>query len=132
MSLAGGPVPGCVEGLAWLRVSTERKENEIGSAGVGGTTVRPDVLPTPCPARPCSPDVDGRTPLHWAAYKGHANTLRLLLVLDGGLGLGDREGCTPLHWAAIRGNSEACTVLLQVRPGAPGACSDGHRIVPVD
>ena len=82
------------------------------------------VADTLCPtAALCrSPDVDGRTPLHWAAYKGHANALRLLLVLDARLGLGDREGCTPLHWAAIRGNSEACTVLLQARAaGGPHA-----------
>ena len=61
-----------------------------------------------------SPDVDGRTPLHWAAYKGFAHSMRLLIVLDAQISAGDREGCTPLHWAAIRGNSEACTVLLQV------------------
>lgn len=63
---------------------------------------------------PCSPDIDGRTPLHWAAYKGFAHSMRLLIVLDAQITAGDREGCTPLHWAAIRGNSEACTVLLQV------------------
>ena len=62
----------------------------------------------------CSPDIDGRTPLHWAAYKGFAHSMRLLIVLDAQISAGDREGCTPLHWAAIRGNSEACTVLLQV------------------
>ena len=58
--------------------------------------------------------MDGRTPLHWAAYKGFAHSMRLLIVLDAQISAGDREGCTPLHWAAIRGNSEACTVLLQV------------------
>jgi palmitoyltransferase len=30
-----------------------------------------------------STDLDGRTPLHWAAYKGHADTIRLLMVLEG-------------------------------------------------
>ena len=62
-----------------------------------------------------SPDADGRTPLHWAAYKGFGDTIRLLLVMDSHWALADREGCTPLHWAAIRGNAEACTLLLQAR-----------------
>ena len=58
-------------------------------------------------------DGDGRTPIHWAAYKGFADTIRLLLVLDARYSNPDKEGCTPLHWAAIKGNGEACTVLLQ-------------------
>ena len=62
-----------------------------------------------------APDADGRTPLHWAAYKGFGDTIRLLLVMDARWALADREGCTPLHWAAIRGNAEACTLLLQAR-----------------
>lgn len=46
-----------------------------------------------------SQDLDGRTPLHWAAYKGYADTIRLLLVLDARFSLADKEGCTALHWA---------------------------------
>ena len=60
-------------------------------------------------------DHDARSPLHWAAYKGFGDTIRLLMVMDACLTLADHEGCTPLHWAAIRGNGEACTLLLQVR-----------------
>ncbi|KAI3495995.1 hypothetical protein L1887_38344 [Cichorium endivia] len=59
------------------------------------------------------PDNEGRSPLHWAAYKGFADSIRLLLFLDAFRGRQDKEGCTPLHWAAIRGNLEACTVLVQ-------------------
>ncbi|KAK9286266.1 hypothetical protein L1049_014654 [Liquidambar formosana] len=58
------------------------------------------------------PDNDGRSPLHWAAYKGFADTIRLLLFRDACQGRQDKEGCTPLHWAALRGNIEACTVLV--------------------
>ncbi|XP_024966967.1 probable protein S-acyltransferase 23 isoform X1 [Cynara cardunculus var. scolymus] len=58
------------------------------------------------------PDNDGRTPLHWAAYKGFADTIRLLLFWDAFQGKQDKEGCTALHWAALRGNVEACVVLL--------------------
>uniref|UniRef100_J3MG81 S-acyltransferase n=1 Tax=Oryza brachyantha TaxID=4533 RepID=J3MG81_ORYBR len=64
-------------------------------------------------ADPDVPDNDGRSPLHWAAYKGFADSIRLLLYLDAYRGRQDKEGCTPLHWAAIRGNLEACTVLVQ-------------------
>ncbi|XP_058111442.1 protein S-acyltransferase 24-like [Magnolia sinica] len=64
-------------------------------------------------ADPDLPDNDGRSPLHWAAYKGFADCIRLLLFLDAYRGRQDKEGCTPLHWAAIRGNLEACTVLVQ-------------------
>ncbi|XP_042050864.1 protein S-acyltransferase 24-like [Salvia splendens] len=58
------------------------------------------------------PDNDGRSPLHWAAYKGFADCIRLLLYLNAHRLRKDKEGCTPLHWAAIRGNLEACTVLV--------------------
>uniref|UniRef100_A0A7N0RGC7 S-acyltransferase n=1 Tax=Kalanchoe fedtschenkoi TaxID=63787 RepID=A0A7N0RGC7_KALFE len=64
-------------------------------------------------ANPDVPDNDGRSPLHWAAYKGFADCIRLLLFLDAHRSRQDKEGCTPLHWAAIRGNLEACTVLVQ-------------------
>ncbi|XP_051203261.1 protein S-acyltransferase 24 [Lolium perenne] len=64
-------------------------------------------------ANPDVPDNDGRSPLHWAAYKGFADSIRLLLYLDAYRVRQDKEGCTPLHWAAIRGNLEACTVLVQ-------------------
>ena len=74
-------------------------------------------------------DADGRSPLHWAAYKGYGDTIRLLLVMDACHTLADKEGCTPLHWAAIRGNGEACTLLLQVRPHArAGAPQTPHKI----
>lgn len=64
-------------------------------------------------ADPDVPDNHGRSPLHWAAYKGFADCIRLLLYLNAYRGRQDKEGCTPLHWAATRGNLEACTVLVQ-------------------
>lgn len=90
-------------------------------------------------------DGEGRTALHWAAYKGFADTIRLLLVMGSRPCVPDREGCAPLHWAAIRGNSEACNVLLQGgalesldAPDATGATPSqlaiekGHRLLGVN
>ena len=57
-------------------------------------------------------DAEGRTPLHWAAYKGYSDTIKLLLVVGADYMKQDTEECTPLHWAAIKGNGEACICLL--------------------
>ena len=61
-------------------------------------------------------DNDGRTPLHWASYKGFTDSVKLLIFLGADIAAADKEGCTPLHWAAIRGHSSAATVLVQAGP----------------
>ncbi|KAL6965542.1 Protein S-acyltransferase 24 [Sarracenia purpurea var. burkii] len=75
-------------------------------------------------------DNDGRSPLHWAAYKGFADCIRLLLFLDAYRGRQDKEGCTPLHWAAIRGNLEACTVLVQAGKKEDLTVTDNTGLTP--
>nr|XP_043620643.1 protein S-acyltransferase 24 [Erigeron canadensis] len=81
-------------------------------------------------ADPDVPDNDGRSPLHWAAYKGFADCIRLLLYLDAYRGRQDKEGCTPLHWAAIRGNLEACTVLVQAGKKEDLIATDNTGLTP--
>ena len=56
-------------------------------------------------------DEDRRCPLHWGAYKGFKDVVKLLLAFDADVMRPDREGCTALHWAAIRGKAEAAHVL---------------------
>ncbi|KAF6140343.1 hypothetical protein GIB67_011362 [Kingdonia uniflora] len=81
-------------------------------------------------ADPDAPDNDGRSPLHWAAYKGFADSIRLLLFLDAYMGRQDKDGCIPLHWAAIRGNLEACTVLVQAGKKEDLAVTDNTGFTP--
>uniref|UniRef100_A0A6M2EZ84 S-acyltransferase n=1 Tax=Populus davidiana TaxID=266767 RepID=A0A6M2EZ84_9ROSI len=75
-------------------------------------------------------DNEGRSPLHWAAYKGYADTIRLLLFRDAYQGRQDREGCTPLHWAALRGNIEACTILVHAGTKQELAVKDKAGFIP--
>ncbi|PSS29241.1 Protein like [Actinidia chinensis var. chinensis] len=78
-----------------------------------------------------APDNDGRSSLHWAAYKGFADTIRLLLFRDASQGKQDKEGCTPLHWAALRGNVEACTVLVHAGTKQELLVKDNAGFTPV-
>lgn len=59
------------------------------------------------------PDNDGRTPLHWACYKGFRDLVKLLIVMGADVMKMDAEDCTPLHWAAIKGHTDASMALLQ-------------------
>ncbi|KAF4379580.1 hypothetical protein F8388_023597 [Cannabis sativa] len=78
-----------------------------------------------------APDNEGRSPLHWAAYKGFADTIRLLLFRDASQARKDKEGCTPLHWAAMRGHVEACTVLVHAGTKQELMVKDNAGFTPV-
>ncbi|KAG0530178.1 hypothetical protein BDA96_05G163000 [Sorghum bicolor] len=76
-------------------------------------------------------DNDGRSALHWAAYKGNADTIRLLLFMDANQVRQDKNGCTALHWAAIRGNLEVCTVLVHTGTKEELTLKDSGGLTPV-
>ncbi|XP_009368343.1 probable protein S-acyltransferase 23 isoform X1 [Pyrus x bretschneideri] len=78
-----------------------------------------------------APDNEGRSPLHWAADKDFADTVRLLLFRDACQGRQDKEGCTPLHWAALNGNVEVCTVLVYAGSKKELTVKDNAGFTPV-
>lgn len=49
-------------------------------------------------------DINGDTSLHWAAYKGHPDVMRLLMYSGVDLQKTDNFGSTPLHLACLSGN----------------------------
>ncbi|XP_029349056.1 ankyrin repeat domain-containing protein 66 [Echeneis naucrates] len=64
----------------------------------------------------CSPnqrDVDWsyKTPLHWAAAKGHAETVRILIEHGARSGLRTEHGWTPAHFAAESGQLAVLRLL---------------------
>lgn len=56
-------------------------------------------------------DINGDTAMHWAAYKGHADLIRLLVYSGASLQKPDHFGSTPLHLACLSG-SVTCVKLL--------------------
>ena len=56
---------------------------------------------------------EGWTPLHWAAWNGDANTVRLLCSKGQDFEAVDGNGQTPLHLATRKGHSEIIKIFVQ-------------------
>ena len=58
-------------------------------------------------------DLNGNTPLHWAALNGHIDMVTSLL--ENGADVQSKEdfGRTPLHFSAIGGHHEVCKALIE-------------------
>ena len=57
-------------------------------------------------------DVNACTPLHWAAYGGSTDCVRVLLAAGADVSSRALDGCTPLHSAAAQGFAACCRLLL--------------------
>ena len=54
----------------------------------------------------------GFTPLHWAVYKGKAETVEALARAGANPKARNKEGSTPLHFAAAKGTAKTVNALL--------------------
>lgn len=57
-------------------------------------------------------DEEQRTPLHWAADKGHLKVVEILLQKGANPNSKDEDGATPLHNAVICEHMDVCNTLL--------------------
>lgn len=59
------------------------------------------------------PDVDGRTPLSWAAFRSDFRCVRKLLLNGASPEIPARDGCIPLHMAARAGSFPCLKILIR-------------------
>lgn len=58
-------------------------------------------------------DLQGRTPLLWAAYQGDPLTVSLLLKFGADVKLADNTGFTSLHWGVVKGQVQVLKHLIK-------------------
>ena len=64
-------------------------------------------------------DIEGRTPLSWAASRGHLEFVKELLEMGSDVELEDVNGRTPFWWAAANGHLDVIKMLLDRRKVDP-------------
>ncbi len=77
------------------------------------------------PARASQVEIDGTTPLHYAAEAGDLQLVQMLLKA-GAKPVANRYGTTPLELAAERGDAAVIDALLQAGADAKGANREGE------
>jgi len=53
----------------------------------------------------------GKTPLHWAALRGHEEVVETLIANDADVNAKDKDGFTPLHFAISNGHKKVARIL---------------------
>ncbi|TIA87859.1 hypothetical protein E3P99_02900 [Wallemia hederae] len=71
------------------------------------------------------PDVQGHTPLMWAAYQGDALSVDALIRHGAGINKADQAGLTPLHWATVRGNRVCLRHIIDAGADLTAKSNDG-------
>jgi ankyrin repeat protein len=76
-------------------------------------------------------DVDNRTPLSWAAKRGHKGIVKLLLEKGADVNAATVSfGQTPLYWASENGHVDVVKLLLE--KGADPAATNRYRQTPLN
>lgn len=65
-------------------------------------------------------DINGDTAMHWAAHKGHADIIPLLVNAGADMQQRDNFGSTPLHLACLSGSSE-CVSFFRYKASSSGS-----------
>ncbi len=97
-------------GFTWGKTATASFHQAVLKGDVGAVkqmlTKTPGMVDVRCEV--------GRTPLQWAAHKGNAQLVALLLKQGAGVNSKSKKNRrTPLHYAVWRGHTEAARILLK-------------------
>jgi ankyrin repeat protein len=76
-----------------------------------------------------APDADGTTPLHWAVWADHPETVDELLRAGATATSPNTFGVTPIYTAAERGNARIIRRLLEAGAKANGADRSGDTVL---
>jgi ankyrin repeat protein len=76
-----------------------------------------------------APEVDGTTPLHWAAHQGDLEAAQLLIRVGANVKAANRYGVTPLTLACIKANAAMAESLLKAGADPNTSLPEGETVL---
>ncbi len=110
-------------------MSTETRLINVQGAERAGGKIKIVAALLRAGADPSATDKSGWTPLHYAAFDGHAEIVTTLLDAGADPSAKDQLGWTPLHYAVFDGHAEIVTTLLDA--GADATMKDRLGRTPI-
>ena len=120
-------VGGFLLGLWSSRARPVLDDKVISAAKVGDVSEMKNLLARNGPVN--ARDKDNRTPLHWAANKGHKAVVELLIANGADVNAREKAGKTSLHAAAIGGHRDVTDLLIT--HGADVNAKDQENMTPL-
>jgi ankyrin repeat protein len=74
-------------------------------------------------------DAEGRTPLHLAAFRGYAVTVRKMLLQHADANARDHTQRTPGHWSSFKGYLDIVTMLVASGADVNARDSEGRTLL---
>ncbi len=74
-------------------------------------------------------DIEGRTPLHLAAFFGYADTVHKLLEQQADINARDNNQRTPGHWSAYKGHIEVIKMLMESGADVNARDTEGRTLL---
>jgi ankyrin repeat protein len=117
----------CLIGLLPLRTAAAADQRLTQAAAQADVQLVRQLLAAPADVN--APDADGTTPLHWAVWADHSETVEELLRAGATATSPNAFGVTPIYTAAERGNARIIRRLLDAGAKANGADRSGDTVL---
>jgi len=107
----------------------KRAKSTKASAKTTKASVTPRQSDPMTPMDVTTRDIEGRTPLHLAAFYGYSETVHKMLLQQADSNARDQHERTPGHWTAFKGHLEVLKMLVEYGADVNARDNEGRTLL---